>query len=283
MADNLFSISEKDLRGMRKEELLQLALSCREEYSLTQIRAESIILVKEAMKPLIDELKAEVDALKHELHEMKINANATKQPDDSHTHDTTSHSGHIPTDSENEMGSARAAETENNTGELMTDEGWQQARGSKNKNKNKAKNNRSAKAIKAAPPKQPKTRLYIGGVHASNEPSDIQHFLRGMEVEGDVKVRTLTTKGEWRSFYAELPEQDAQPLCAAEKWPTGIVVRPFKPSKRDDRRTTSDDQHKQYRRPTSEGAREQRNSFSSHPQHHVASVACCNAAHHCCC
>lgn len=152
--------------------------------------------------------------------------------------------------------------------------------------------------LRAAPPPPVRNvKLYIGGIHSSNEPTDIVDHLRAMQVDGDIRVRTLTTKGEWRSFCAEIPMQDIEPLCSAEKWPPRVNVRPFRTQRRD----SADEGHDQlqHRRPRHGAARggqplhpspssfvnadsSTANQRSLHIAHPTYANVCCGAAHRCC-
>jgi regulator of replication initiation timing len=142
--------------------------------------------------------------------------------------------------------------------------------------------------LRAAPSARPSigatSSLYIGGLDASQSPQDVARHLRKLGVE-NAMVRILSTRGDWRSFCAEVNVQDLGPLCAPGKWPSPAYARPFKQSvdiaprardplraapPRDDRRESSP--HQWYRRRDSQydertGRNDRYYGRSYHPSH----------------
>ena len=71
--------------------------------------------------------------------------------------------------------------------------------------------------------------VYIGGVAAHNTENDVKQHIVSLGVPCS-SVQVLSRKGDWRTFKAEISPNYSDTVCNSEKWPTGVKVRPFRPS-----------------------------------------------------
>ena len=85
--------------------------------------------------------------------------------------------------------------------------------------------------------------IYIGGLDAKHSQRDVSDFIMTLGITGNVHVRILSTKGNWRSFCVKAPKYAECMLLDPTKWPQGIKLRLFRAPRQHSRPLSRRSQH----------------------------------------
>ena len=72
--------------------------------------------------------------------------------------------------------------------------------------------------------------LYIGGVQNVSSPDEMRKLLRSQGTHNTTHVTVLTQSTDWYAYKVSLNQQEYT-YAKTNRWPTGLRVRPFRPSR----------------------------------------------------